>query len=283
MYNEKLNSDELENLKENLLPGSNKSDAIKEVQRFLNDEGYRDNKGEKLTVDGVYGAKTANAVMNYQKKNNLSVDGIVGEETRNSIYGQKKKKEEDDSFIESLKNKSGGFYYDRIQSIRKAQRNLGIEPNGKIDDDYITADLPFKLNENSAKEKSSDKTYDVWRPGYNPSYANKEKENDDFHKRVRERWENSAQVKPTSEESNNKEVKFSIDEMRTLGFLPEPKVKSIFPDYSEGNSPYMEAFEKTEKEAKKLEIPKAVKDEETFPGWESDGRFKPRGVEPHKA
>ena len=126
MYNEKIDSDELKNLKENLLPGSNKSDAIKEVQRFLNDEGYKDSKGEKLMVDGVYGADTANAVINYQRKNNLSVDGIVGEETRNSIFNKKKKKEEDDSFIESLKNKSGGFFYDRIQNIRKAQRNLGI-------------------------------------------------------------------------------------------------------------------------------------------------------------
>jgi len=85
----------------------------------------------------------------------------VGEETRNSIYGQKKKKEEDDSFIESLKNKSGGFYYDRIQSIRRAQRNLGIEQNGKIDEE----------NKSSAE--------------------------DDFHDRVRRRWETGSIGKNT--------------------------------------------------------------------------------------
>ena len=150
MYNEKLNSDELKNLKENLFPGSNKSDAIKEVQRFLNDEGYKDSKGEKLKVDGVYGANTANAVINYQRKNNLSVDGIVGQETRNSIYGKKKKKEEYDSFAESLKNKSGGFFYDRIQNIRKAQRNLGIEPIGKIDDEERSL-LQFSLDQRDIK------------------------------------------------------------------------------------------------------------------------------------
>ena len=175
--------------------------------------------------------------MNYQRSNGLAVDGIVGDETWKSITNKKKKKDENASFIESLKTKSGGWYYDRIQSIRKAQRDLGIMPSGDIDD--------------------------------------KSDSEEDFHKRVRKRWENPVQVKPMSEESDNKKIKFSIDEKRKLGFLPEPEVESIFPDYSEGKSPYMEAFEKAEKEAKKLEIPKEVKDEETFPGWGSDGRIMP--------
>ena len=86
--------------------------------------------------------------------NGLKGDGIAGDKTWNSIYRQKKKKEETDSFLEELKEKSGGWYYDRIQSIRKAQRDLGITPNGKID------------NESDSKE--------------------------DLHEKVRKRWENGG-------------------------------------------------------------------------------------------
>ena len=86
--------------------------------------------------------------------NGLKGDGIAGDKTWNSIYRQKKKKEETDSFLEELKTKSGGWYYDRIQSIRKAQRDLGITPNGKID------------NESDSKE--------------------------DLHEKVRKRWENGG-------------------------------------------------------------------------------------------
>ena len=95
-----LKSDEFKKLKtdkEELLPGSYNTEAIKGVQSFLNKEGYTDKKGDKLKTDGVYGANTANSVMKYQSLNGLSVDGIVGDETWNSIYKRKKKREEKSS------------------------------------------------------------------------------------------------------------------------------------------------------------------------------------------
>lgn len=56
-----------------------KGDAIKGLQKLLNDKGY------KLDVDGIFGAGTDTAVRDYQKKNGLTVDGIVGEATWNKL------------------------------------------------------------------------------------------------------------------------------------------------------------------------------------------------------
>ena len=50
---------------------------VRELQTALNGKGYT------LSVDGIYGDKTAAAVRDYQQKNGLSmVDGIAGNETR---------------------------------------------------------------------------------------------------------------------------------------------------------------------------------------------------------
>ena len=40
-----------------------------------------------LAVDGVYGARTTQAVRAYQQSRGLQADGVVGEETWYSIYG----------------------------------------------------------------------------------------------------------------------------------------------------------------------------------------------------
>lgn len=57
-----------------LKQGSNGS-QVKELQTFLNSQGYN------LTVDGDFGALTAQAVKSYQSKNGLTADGIVGSQT----------------------------------------------------------------------------------------------------------------------------------------------------------------------------------------------------------
>ncbi len=53
--------------------------AVAVVQRFLVLYGYQDILG---AVDGDFGSKTANAVMQFQRDQNLKVkDGVVGPET----------------------------------------------------------------------------------------------------------------------------------------------------------------------------------------------------------
>lgn len=58
--------------------GSRGSD-VSELQSTLNNLGYG------LSVDGIFGSKTAAAVRDYQANNGLSVDGIVGTNTWNSL------------------------------------------------------------------------------------------------------------------------------------------------------------------------------------------------------
>ena len=41
-----------------------------------------------LTVDGIFGSRTAQAVRTYQRKKGLLADGIVGEQTWHSLYGE---------------------------------------------------------------------------------------------------------------------------------------------------------------------------------------------------
>lgn len=53
---------------------------VRRLQEALNDAGY------PLTIDGIYGAKTQNAVTGYQRKNGLLVDGIAGNQTQGHLY-----------------------------------------------------------------------------------------------------------------------------------------------------------------------------------------------------
>jgi peptidoglycan hydrolase-like protein with peptidoglycan-binding domain len=63
-----------------------KGEAVKELQKMLNELGYRDAKGKKLVEDGDFGTKTLEALNKYKDKNipggNTGANrGIVGEST----------------------------------------------------------------------------------------------------------------------------------------------------------------------------------------------------------
>lgn len=59
----------------NLLKLWSSGDAVRDLQNKLNKFGYN------LTVDGVFGPNTFNAVQDFQGKHGLTVDGIVGSNT----------------------------------------------------------------------------------------------------------------------------------------------------------------------------------------------------------
>ena len=56
------------------------SEEVKEIQSRLKNWGYYSGK-----VDGIYGTKTKNAVIAFQKKNGLNPDGIAGKKTLTAL------------------------------------------------------------------------------------------------------------------------------------------------------------------------------------------------------
>ena len=60
---------------------NNKHTVVKYLQKYLNSLGY--NCG---VVDGIFGTKSHNAVVSFQKKYNLSADGIVGKVTWQTLF-----------------------------------------------------------------------------------------------------------------------------------------------------------------------------------------------------
>jgi peptidoglycan hydrolase-like protein with peptidoglycan-binding domain len=54
--------------------------AVKEIQSMLNQKGYPCG-----AVDGIFGANTKTAVMNFQSARSLARDGIVGQQTWNAL------------------------------------------------------------------------------------------------------------------------------------------------------------------------------------------------------
>ncbi len=63
-----------------VLRQGSKGGEVKEVQRRLKQWGYYDG-----SVDGIYGAKTVEAVKKFQRKNGLTADGIAGKSTYEAL------------------------------------------------------------------------------------------------------------------------------------------------------------------------------------------------------
>ena len=62
--------------------------AVEQVQFWLNTLAQYESALPSLSVDGRYGAATASAVRAFQRRYGLTVDGVVGRETWNAIYNE---------------------------------------------------------------------------------------------------------------------------------------------------------------------------------------------------
>ena len=65
------------------LQRNDRSPAANKDVRYLQQSLVK--KGYSLEIDGFFGAKTEQAVINFQKKNKITVDGIVGQQTWNTL------------------------------------------------------------------------------------------------------------------------------------------------------------------------------------------------------
>jgi len=68
-----------------LLGKGNRGEAVKTLQSLLNKKGF--NVG---TVDGVFGDKTEDALIAFQKEAGIGVDGIYGQQSKKSLENYKK-------------------------------------------------------------------------------------------------------------------------------------------------------------------------------------------------
>ena len=62
--------------------------AVEQVQFWLNTLAQYDSAIPSVTVDGVYGTGTANAVRAFQRRYGLTVDGVMGQNTWNELYDE---------------------------------------------------------------------------------------------------------------------------------------------------------------------------------------------------
>lgn len=62
------------------LKSGDRGTGVKWLQSFLNKAGY--NPG---SIDGIWGTKTQNAVIAFQKANGLTVDGLAGKDTKDKL------------------------------------------------------------------------------------------------------------------------------------------------------------------------------------------------------
>lgn len=117
----------------NLSYGS-RGDDVRKLQESLNKQGY------SLSVDGIFGAQTQQAVRDYQSKNNLAVDGIAGVNTQNSLYSTKSGGEQSQKPQEEVKPPSYSYnpsenkaYQDALQNLQKVQGAEIPQYNGTYD------------------------------------------------------------------------------------------------------------------------------------------------------
>lgn len=73
-----------------VLKEGSKGEEVKTVQRLLNSFGYKDQNNSSIPVDGSYGSRTAYVVRKFQndyrgKFGRLTVDGVVGANTWNAL------------------------------------------------------------------------------------------------------------------------------------------------------------------------------------------------------
>nr|MBQ8243596.1 peptidoglycan-binding protein [Oscillospiraceae bacterium] len=137
------------------LGGNNDQETVKQLQKLLNE---KNNAG--LQVDGIFGKKTKQAVLDYQSANGLQVDGIVGTKTWGALLKAADKQPAEEQVLspaESIRqqmdtltaNKPGEFVFadqallDMTEQAIRDRGAFAYDPNAdalyrRYKDSYIT-------------------------------------------------------------------------------------------------------------------------------------------------
>lgn len=82
--------------------GVNNMMGLKEFQASLNTLAYLGANGRRLVEDGINGANTRHAVINFQRDNGLVTDGVVGQKTWEAMTRALKAKREEDNLNKAV-------------------------------------------------------------------------------------------------------------------------------------------------------------------------------------
>lgn len=146
-------------LQKPILKEGSSGDAVKELQKlllrygifvYLNQEGACVFAGEEA-IDGIFGAKTAIAVKNFQSLMFLPIDGIVGDKTWRSLFKGAPvdmpilKRSSEGELVRLVQERLalGNIYQGKIDgefgrkmevAVKALQKGADLPVNGEIDD-----------------------------------------------------------------------------------------------------------------------------------------------------
>ena len=85
LYSEGLSISDTQRQFSKVLKRGDRGVPVRTLQYYLAFIGFFDPDFPQISVDGIFGQETYDAVLTFQKKNKLKVDGIVGRSTWNAI------------------------------------------------------------------------------------------------------------------------------------------------------------------------------------------------------
>ena len=85
LYSEGITITEVERIFSEVIRRGDRGRDVRTIQYYLNFLGFFNDRLPQITVDGIFGPATENAVRTFQREYGLTVDGIVGRATWNAI------------------------------------------------------------------------------------------------------------------------------------------------------------------------------------------------------
>lgn len=85
LYSEGITITEVERIFSEVIRRGDRGRDVRSIQYFLNFLGFFNDRLPQINVDGIFGPATENAVRTFQREYGLTVDGIVGRNTWNAI------------------------------------------------------------------------------------------------------------------------------------------------------------------------------------------------------